>query len=566
MTRIEDQKSYLNYNPRSQVLFITIDCHTKKLGGGPEYNDNLSISPLLSEENKKYLLQTREKVRTLLLSGKVEFDGLPLSQHPFNLNLVRGKEFGGNDPRAQYLLSTERYTGRFFLAMGDVGFKKLVHSGHHLLYVSGLFGLSTPFEPVQLYSCPVVKDSNIQKLWRSDNGLTRVMEEYIKKFNIKRIFDFTARYEWRDEIDWNAVMEHTGVKILHGVCSMGNEEDALIPYGMLIRDQLLDMSEKELLAITPDKQMGLVSFRTVSKKKVGDPDLTLDEWSRTLPFPLASILWLYLAQPKNNEKAVDHLLHFFEAFAIFQSTVLLSGFSNNELLFNNIREKYPREITSLDPHKLITFGNWVHINRILAKEGQKMLSGSPDEKQQIRDLFKTQNSQILNMLFSEEITKILFQAFEIRNKTAHSGYHNEEMIQEKLETLRGLLTELKYCISTYWENYLLLLPGEMRYREGMYLHKARLLMHTSYPFREIDVDLVEAMDSDHLYLFDRNEKKALKLLPLIKFYSHPQLACYFYNKTDGKSVNLVSYHYEDKPDMTMMVPEIYDALQKLSSK
>jgi hypothetical protein len=312
--------------------------------------------------------------------------------------------------------------------------------------------------------------------------------------------------------------------------------------------------------------MGLVSFRSVPKKKAGDPDLSLDEWSRTLPFPLASILWLYLSQPKNNEKALDHLLHFFEAFAIFQSTVLLSGFSQDEMLFENIREKYPREITSLDPHKLMTFGNWVHINKALAREGLKMLSGSPEEKQRVRDLFRTQNSRILTMLFSDEIAGKLFQAFEIRNKTAHGGYHNEEMIREKLDTLRGLLTELKYCISTYWENYLLLLPGEMRLRDGMYHHKARLLMQTSYPFREIDVDLAEAMDSDHLYLFDRNEKKALKLLPLIKFYSHPQLACYFFNKTDGRSVNLVSYHYEDKPDMTIAVPEIYDALEKLSYK
>jgi|GEM_PF-6587444 len=566
MAQPRDQKSNQIYNPQSRILFITIDCHTKKAGGNPAYNENLAISPLLSEENKKYLFRTREKVRTLLLSGKVEFDGLPLSQHPFNLNLVRGKEFGGTDPKAQYLVSTDRYTGRFFLAMGDTGFEKLVRSGHHLLYVSGLFGLSTPFEPVQLYSCPVVKESDIQKLWRADNGLTRVMEEYIRKFNISRIFDFTARYEWRDEIDWNTLMENTGVKILHGVCSMGNEEDALIPYGMLLRDQLFDMSEDELLQIPLEKQMGLISFRSVPKKRAGDPDLSMDEWSRILPFPVASVLWLYLAQKKDPRKAFDHLLHFFEAFAIFHATVLLSGFSKDTLLYTQLKEKNLTVLTSLNPKKMITFGTWVHVNKVLISEGRRMISGSPEEKQEIRNLFSTQNSQILSMLFAEEIPKILLQALDIRNWDAHTGHQNELMVQEKLDVLKKLLIELKYSVSTSWENYLLLLPGEMRYREGIFQHKARLLMQTPYPFKEVEINLTEAMDSDHLYLRDRNERKALQLLPLIRFYSHPQLACYFYNKTEGKCVKLVSYHYEDKPDMTMEIPEIYKTLERLGQK
>lgn len=560
---VNTQKLYLEYRPSSQILFVTIDCHNKQTGGTSEYDPTLAISSILSEESKSYLIKTRERVRKLLLSGEVEFDGLPLSQHPFNISLVQGKEFGGNDARAQYLISSERYSGRFFLALGKEGFESLVHSRHHLLYLSGMFGLSTPFEPVQVYSCPVVKESNIQKIWRENNGLTRVMEEYIQKYRITKIIDFTARYEWRDEIDWNAVIEHTGVKILHGVCSMGNEEDALIPFGMLLRNRLLQMTEAELLALAPEQKMDLISFRSVLQKKMGDPDFTIEEWSRTLPFPIASVLWLYLAQKKDTYKAFDHLLHFFEAIAIFYATVLLSGFSNDIALLHQFKEKYPQVFMSLNPKKMITFGNWVHITKAMSTEGRRMIVSSSEGKDQICSLFRTRNSQILTMLFSEEIPKILLQALDIRNWDAHTGHQNEIMIQEKLMVLRKLLDQIKYNISTCWENYLLLMPGEMTYREGMFQHKAKLLMKTPYPFKEITVTLAEAMDCDHLYLRDRNERKALRLLPLIKFYSCPQLACYFYNKTEGDRVNLVSYHYEDKPDMTMAIPEINQTLKML---
>src|SRR5262249_59989959 len=48
-----------------------------------------------------------------------------------------------------------------------------------------------------------------------------------------------------------------------------------------------------------------------------------------------------------------------------------------------------------------------------------------------------------------------------------------------------------------------------------------------------EVELVEPMDDGHLYLKSPEEKRALKLLPLIKVMPSPRTAenaCYFYNR------------------------------------
>ena len=55
-------------------------------------------------------------------------------------------------------------------------------------------------------------------------------------------------------------------------------------------------------------------------------------WADTLPFPLASVLWHYEAEPDEGP-SVEYLLKFFEALAQFTATVLLSACITDRGLF-----------------------------------------------------------------------------------------------------------------------------------------------------------------------------------------------------------------------------------------
>ena len=84
----------------------------------------------------------------------LELQGNLLSEHNFNRALNKGTDFGGHHT-ADYLPAVHRYDGRFFLALGTDGRKNLDGSRHHTLFLSGLYGLLCPSEPIQLYSCPL---------------------------------------------------------------------------------------------------------------------------------------------------------------------------------------------------------------------------------------------------------------------------------------------------------------------------------------------------------------------------------------------------------------------------
>ena len=86
-------------------------------------------------------------------------------------------------------MSVERNT---ISKWGVEGKEKLLRSQHHVLILSGLYGLVTPTEPIQLYSCPIEEGLKIQEIWKKHNSLTRILVEYIKINKIKRVFDFTS--------------------------------------------------------------------------------------------------------------------------------------------------------------------------------------------------------------------------------------------------------------------------------------------------------------------------------------------------------------------------------------
>lgn len=155
------------------------------------------------------------------------WQGVALPELEFNRHLDQGRDFRG-DGRARYRPAVERYEGRFFLGMGSDRAAALRASPHHLLLLSGLYGVVRPFEPIQLYSCPLA--SRVAGLWRDDDVLTDVLSSYVVEHSIGRIIDLTAVDAYRRLVDWEEV-SGCGVQVLHCFHVMGAGDSALIPFG-----------------------------------------------------------------------------------------------------------------------------------------------------------------------------------------------------------------------------------------------------------------------------------------------------------------------------------------------
>lgn len=260
----------MSYKPDSKILIVTICSLNKKAGGIPEYNEKNSIKFKLGGWLIRYLHSTREKIRNMIEQDMITWQKVPASKLPFNKNLVRGKDFGGNK-HANYLLAIERYNGRLYRALEKEGKEKLLRSRHHVLILSGLYGLVTPTEPIQLYSCPLDGDSEVQKIWKKDNGLTNVLVDYIVKECITRIFDLTALKDYRNLIDWPTIRNKTKAEVLHCFAVMAAGDYALIEFGDFLKEFMLKASEEDLLAITPDTEINDLLVSSIPKPGKGLP-------------------------------------------------------------------------------------------------------------------------------------------------------------------------------------------------------------------------------------------------------------------------------------------------------
>ena len=238
------------------ILFLTNCSLTKATGGEPDYDHAASIAAVLSPTLARQLLARRAQAWRLMQSPAFRWKDKAVSALPFNRDLAQGPDLGGRRS-VLYLPATERYQGRFFQALGESGRQALRTSPHHVLFLSGLYGLLRPAEPVQLYSCPL--DEGVSDVWGRDH-LTAVLREYIERFGILRIIDMTAMDNYRALIDWDDI-EQTGADVLHGFDIMAPGDQALTAFGICMGRRLLPMTEDELIGLETGTQFDTVMFR-----------------------------------------------------------------------------------------------------------------------------------------------------------------------------------------------------------------------------------------------------------------------------------------------------------------
>ena len=260
------------YQPSSMVLFLTNCSLTKAVGGGAEYDESQAIASALPDPLSARFRERREDVFERVKNATdFNWQGTPVSALEFNRELSRGKDLGGRRSVA-YLPALDRYQGRFFQALGEAGKRRLAESGHHALFLSGLYGLLRPTEPVQLYSCPL--DPQVAELWRKDGLLTDVLCEYIRRFGIARIIDLTAIDVYRQLIDWERVAE-TRTDVLHCFDVMAAGDYALTPFGKCLAEELLHLTEDEIADLPfehrLETELGTMILRSLGETVDGLP-------------------------------------------------------------------------------------------------------------------------------------------------------------------------------------------------------------------------------------------------------------------------------------------------------
>lgn len=300
-----------------------------------------------------------------------------------------------------------------------------------------------------------------------------------------------------------------------------------------------------------------------------------EDWIKSLPFPLASILWAYHAT-NDPFKKYRLLQRYFEGLTQFMATVLLSGFYNAEewivsrrSLFNKNSDK--GELDSRITHA--SFGIWKDITQAFVNDLHKYLNTDVDkptelqisQRQRCEAIFAA-NAVIIEKLFPTKLIDVLSDTNTLRNEWRGHGGLDDSVAVERLIQLEVQLNATREVLGRSWSQYRLIKPVSSKKIAGKIHQDVKLLTGHQNPFVTVTIQLDEQLDNTFLYLHSPNELRAMKVQPLIHILEKAvgdQNAGYFYSRVKKSDVVYVSHHYEREPDITEHFRETIELIEAL---
>lgn len=277
-------------------------------------------------------------------------------------------------------------------------------------------------------------------------------------------------------------------------------------------------------------------------------------WIETLPYPLASIIWSSLAS-SNYEHKVAYLLDFFEALAIFNTNLLLSGINKDVFFYE---QRFKNCIGKMLEHNLQwyekpTFGNWETLYRCLSSELRHIMKDKREQTMVLK-LFEKPKIELLMSLTSFSMGNILYNARSIRNETAHNKKISEVEYGEYYNRLLKLLFNFEDIVQDYFQDSQLVIPVHSRYEKGIHYYIVKSLKSFWTPFQEVSIESKNSLDNSKIYLSTKNKQNHLELLPLILFKGD---ICYFINDMDDNGYyTYICYNNEQQPSLKVEKEDI----------
>lgn len=322
-----------------------------------------------------------------------------------------------------------------------------------------------------------------------------------------------------------------------------------------------------LLSVSPAERPASAEAVLEQLKRANDAN-----WIETLPFPLASILWLYLGEAEPHAK-IEHLLKFFEALAQFDAAILLSVLRADDSLLAGARNAAIRGGSDNGNHPalgLATFGSWVHLADRLGSAAREVLQGRDGGRELWCQLLGAPDIDLMEAITDEAFISVLYQARNYRNAWEHGPVVGPREQEERVALLETLLQKTRNLIGLSFETWTLLKPESARYRKGTFDWTVTVLVGPNSTFRKQRIQLTHPLEADQLYLVSQGSARALELVPLIRILPSgkaSQEACYFYNRRQGPGddVRWVSYHFHGEPEQVRPDPDVVLLLRQLSA-
>ena len=313
-------------------------------------------------------------------------------------------------------------------------------------------------------------------------------------------------------------------------------------------DERLTSLEAELNSQRESVWASPESAEAVVNRISGAFDDSVSAWLDQLPYPIASALWTAETALTSGEQQRAYI-HAWEAIVTFHATVLLSASRADPKRSGEIEATIAE--TLRQQHLSIeraSFGTWVIIIERISKEFRRALEeGDADEIAHVRRSFADLGRAGIERLVSKDLVKKITEVNTKRNRwLGHTGYTSDEEWKAQVVSLMSDLSELRRILGDVWAELLLVRAGSSKLRHEGRIQRAEVAVGTRSPFKSRDFNIGDEMIDGDLYLAKDGSQSPLPLGQFVQLSSAPQDAqytTYFYNRTEGASVRMVSYQH-----------------------
>lgn len=291
----------------------------------------------------------------------------------------------------------------------------------------------------------------------------------------------------------------------------------------------------------------------VVSKVAGAFDDSLASWLDQLPYPIASALWTAESARSAGEQQRAYL-HAWEAIVTFHATVLLSASrtdpGSSSETEAKIRQTLHEEHLGIEK---ASFGTWVVIAEKTSKDLRSALDGDADDVARVRRAFADLSRAGIERLISKDVVRKFNELNGKRNRwSGHTGYTPEQELRAQVDSLVSDLRELRGLLGNVWSQLSLVRPGSAKRRREGLVQAAEVAVGTRTPFATREFAVGEHMIDDELYLVRDGSESPLPLGRFVQLRAAPssaQFTTYFYNRTEGTNVRMVSYQYGPESEL-----------------
>lgn len=121
-------------------------------------------------------------------------------------------------------------------------------------------------------------------------------------------------------------------------------------------------------------------------------------------------------------------------------------------------------------------------------------------------------------------------------------------------------------MSDLWETTAIVYSLHTRPRNGVFENEIAILKGSNSEFLKESRKMSAWLDVERLYVVNKAQGSALKLLPLIRIDASPDAAknaCYFFNRSGRDGSRFVSYHFAGKAELSVDFQETANTLKFL---